>query len=249
MVLDRWLTDRGRAALRARLIRFDRALLPSEISGGPPERNIAEGTTQVSVVDRWGNAVALSQTVGGFFGATVATPGLGFLYNANLNAFNTTNPSSPHYLRPGQVPMTTLAPTIILKDGKPLLVLGGAGSDRVVPTIAAVISGFADPAWTRAQRWPAHAQFGELTGATPEPSSNLLERSHRRKSMPWKSRAFRTFSGSRSPLAGWTWRHLGAPTSCSSIRGPAYSMAWPTRGGQGLLRRPRLIEHRWHPGR
>lgn len=143
-ILDRWLTDKGRAALRARLIRFDRALRPSEISGGPPDRHIAEGTTQVSVVDRWGNAVALSQTVGGFFGATVATPGLGFLYNANLNAFDTTNPLSPHYLRPYQVPMTTLAPTIILKDGKPLLVLGGAGSDRVVPTIVSVISGIAD---------------------------------------------------------------------------------------------------------
>ena len=180
VILDRWLTDRGRAALRAKLIRFDRALFPSEISGGPPERHIAEGTTQVSVVDRWGNAVALSQTVGGFFGATVATPGLGFLYNANLNAFDTTNPSSPHYLRPGQVPMTTLAPTIILKDGKPLLVLGGAGSDRVVPTIAAVISGFADrgldpcaavasPRAIWGTNWGDPRAFVELAGEiTPE---------------------------------------------------------------------------------
>lgn len=180
VILDRWLTDRGRAALRAKLIRFDRALFPSEISGGPPERHIAEGTTQVSVVDRWGNAVALSQTVGGFFGATVATKGLGFLYNANLNAFDTTNPSSPHYLRPGQVPMTTLAPTIILKDGKPLLVLGGAGSDRVVPTIASVISGFADrgldpcaavasPRAIWGTNWGDPRAFVELAGEiTPE---------------------------------------------------------------------------------
>lgn len=187
VVLDRWLTDRGRAALRAKLIRFDRALLPSEITGGPPERHIAEGTTQVSVVDRWGNAVALSQTVGGFFGATVATPGLGFLYNANLNAFNTTNPSSPYYLRPGQVPMTTLAPTIILKDGKPLLVLGGAGSDRVVPTIAAVISGFADsgldpcaavasPRAIWGTNWGDPRAFVELAGETTPEKVDALEK-------------------------------------------------------------------------
>ncbi len=187
VILDRWLTDRGRAALRAKLIRFDRALLPSEISGAPPERHIAEGTTQVSVVDRWGNAVALSQTVGGFFGATVATPGLGFLYNANLNAFDTTNPSSPHYLRPGQVPMTTLAPTIILKDGKPLLVLGGAGSDRVVPTIALVISGFADrgmdpcaavasPREMWGTNWGDPRAFVELAGENTPEKVDALEK-------------------------------------------------------------------------
>jgi len=143
-VLDLLKIDRFRAAQRAKLIRFDRALRPGEISAGEPDRNVALGTTQVSVIDRWGNAVSLSQTLGGFFGATVATPGLGFLYNANLNAFNFTDPSSPHYLRTGKVPTTTLTPTIVLRNGKPLLVLGSAGSDRVVPTIAAVISGVAD---------------------------------------------------------------------------------------------------------
>ncbi len=142
--LDVWLTDRVRAAQRAKLIRFDRALRPSEISASEQYRNVALGTTQVSVIDRWGNAVSLSPPVGGFFGATVATPGLGFLYNANLNAFNYTDPSSPYFLRTGRVPATTLAPTIVLKDGKPLLVLGSAGSDRVVPTVAAVISEVAD---------------------------------------------------------------------------------------------------------
>ena len=143
-MLERQLTDRRWAAQRAKLIRFDRALLPNEIGGNGPAQYLTVGTTQVSVVDRWGNVVGLSQTLGGFFGAGEITPGMGFIYNSNMNAFNFTDPQNPHYAAPGRAPMTALTPTIILKDGRPLLVLGGAGSERVIPSIAAVISQIAD---------------------------------------------------------------------------------------------------------
>ena len=179
-LLDQQLADRRWGAERAKLIRFDRALLQSEIVGGAFEPNLALGTTQVSVVDRWGNFVGLSQTLGGFFGATVATPGLGFLYNSHLNAFDFTNPFSPNFLAPRRVPMTTLTPTIVLKDGRPLFVLGGAGSERVVPTIASVISAVADrgldlreavatPRAIWGTNWGDPRAFVELAGdITPE---------------------------------------------------------------------------------
>jgi len=187
-LLEHQLTDRRWAAQRAKLIRFDRALLPGEISGDVPDPYLAVGTTQVSVVDRWGNAVALSQTLGGFFGATVATPGLGFLYNSNLNAFNYTNPLSPNYLAPRRAPTTVMAPTIILKDRKALLVLGSAGSDRVVPTMVSVISGVADrgldlcaavaaPRAIWGTNWGAPRPFIELAGEiTPERAQALEKR-------------------------------------------------------------------------
>lgn len=144
VLLDQKLGNRAFATERAKLIRFDRALLPGEISSEAPDPYLAVGTTQVSVVDQWGNAVALSQTVGSSFGSGVATSGLGFMWNSNLNAFEFTNPRSPHYLTPGQPAMTSLTPTFVLKDGRPLLVLGSAGSDRVVPTMVSVISGIVD---------------------------------------------------------------------------------------------------------
>ena len=143
-LLDRQLADKRRAGERAQLIRFDRALLAGEISREAPDPYLAVGTTQVSVVDRWGNIVALTQTVGASFGSGVATPGLGFMWNSNLNAFEFSNPRSAHYLLPGQPAMTAMTPAVVLKDGRPLLVLGSAGSDRVVPTMVTVISGIVD---------------------------------------------------------------------------------------------------------
>ena len=143
-IRDRWLRDRRRAMDRARLIRFDRALRPDEITRKGPVPYQALGTTQVSVADRYGNVVALAQTLGAFFGSDVATPGLGFIYNANLNAFDFSNPMSPQYAAAGRAPTTTMTPAIVLENGKPLLVLGSAGSDRIVPSMVAVISGVAD---------------------------------------------------------------------------------------------------------
>lgn len=190
-LLDHRLTDRRWAEKRARLIRFDRALSREEIGSDEPDARIAVGTTQVSVVDRWGNVVALSQTLGAFFGATVATPGLGFLYNANLNAFNYTNPLSPNYLRPGQVPTTAMTPTIVLKDGKPLIALGSAGSDRVVPTMVSVISAVADrgldpceavavPRAIWGTTWEDPRPFVEVAGEiTPDRADALEKRGFR----------------------------------------------------------------------
>jgi gamma-glutamyltranspeptidase/glutathione hydrolase len=111
-LLDQQLADQGRASERAKLIRFDRALLPGEISREAPEPYLAVGTTQVSVVDQWGNIVALTQTVGASFGSGVATAGLGFMWNSNLNAFEFTNPGSAHYLTPGHPAMTAMTPTV-----------------------------------------------------------------------------------------------------------------------------------------
>jgi gamma-glutamyltranspeptidase/glutathione hydrolase len=141
---DQDVSQKSRGAERARLIRFDRALRDREIGDADAAPYLVIGTTQVSVADRDGNVVALTQTVGASLGSGVATPGLGFAYNSNLDAFNYTNPRSPFFLAPGKVPATTLAPTIVLKDGTPFLALGSAGSERIVPSMAVVLSAIAD---------------------------------------------------------------------------------------------------------
>jgi gamma-glutamyltranspeptidase/glutathione hydrolase len=87
-------------------------------------------TTHVSVADRWGNAVALSQSLGPTLGARVVTPGLGFLYASTLGGYLTAG-------GPGYRPWSSQAPLIVARDGvegvpESLLVIGGAGSRRIL---------------------------------------------------------------------------------------------------------------------
>jgi gamma-glutamyltranspeptidase/glutathione hydrolase len=100
---------------------------------------MGEHTTHVSVADRWGNAVALSQTLCRQYGAKVATPGLGFPYNSCLEFFDFEHQESPLYLRPRGRYATTMTPTVIRRNGQ-LLILGSAGSDRIPPSVVEVIS-------------------------------------------------------------------------------------------------------------
>ena len=96
-------------------------------------------TTHLSVMDRFGNVVALTQSIERVYGAKTVNPGLGFLYNNYMNAFDYEDISHPYYLRPNAVPWASVAPTIIFRAKKPWLAIGSPGSERIVSTIAQVI--------------------------------------------------------------------------------------------------------------
>jgi gamma-glutamyltranspeptidase/glutathione hydrolase len=96
-------------------------------------------TTHLSVIDRWGNVVGLTQSIERVFGACVASPGLGFLYNNYLMAFEHRDISHPYYLRPNAVPWASVAPTIVLKNRAPYAVLGSPGNERIVSSILQVL--------------------------------------------------------------------------------------------------------------
>jgi gamma-glutamyltranspeptidase/glutathione hydrolase len=96
-------------------------------------------TTHLSVADRNGNFVGLTQSIERVYGAKVIAPGLGFLYNNYMSAFEYGDISHPYYLRPNGVPWASVAPTIIFKGGKPWLVIGSPGSDRITSTILQVL--------------------------------------------------------------------------------------------------------------
>ncbi len=104
-----------------------------------------DSTTHVSVVDRWGNVVALTQTLGRSFGAEVATPGLGFPYNSLLEGFNFDKPQCPGYLQPGTRCPSDMAPTIVMSDdGTLVAALGAPSSSRIPAIIVNVISNLID---------------------------------------------------------------------------------------------------------
>jgi gamma-glutamyltranspeptidase/glutathione hydrolase len=96
-------------------------------------------TTHISVMDRSGNVVALTQSIEGVFGACALTPELGFLYNNYMAAFDYQDISHPYYMRPNAVPWASVAPTIIFRGRRPWLAIGSPGSERIVSTILQVL--------------------------------------------------------------------------------------------------------------
>ena len=106
---------------------------------------VGDSTTQISVADRWGNVVSLTQTLGRSWGAKVATPGLGFPYNSLLESFNFDKPQGPGYLQPLVPCPTDTAPTIVFaEDGSLLAALGTPGSDLIPSIIVNVVSNLVD---------------------------------------------------------------------------------------------------------
>lgn len=96
-------------------------------------------TTHLSVMDRDGNIVGLTQSIERVYGAFVVTPELGFLYNNYLIAYERRDYTHPYYLRPNAVPWASVAPTIAFKGRRPWAVLGSPGSERIVSAVLQVL--------------------------------------------------------------------------------------------------------------
>jgi gamma-glutamyltranspeptidase/glutathione hydrolase len=96
-------------------------------------------TTHLSVMDAEGNVVGLTQSIERVYGAAVATPSLGFLYNNYMSAFETEDIAHPYYLRPNAAPWASVAPTIVFRGRSPWAVLGSPGSERITPSILQVL--------------------------------------------------------------------------------------------------------------
>jgi gamma-glutamyltranspeptidase/glutathione hydrolase len=96
-------------------------------------------TTHLSVMDRYGNAVSLTQSIERVYGACVVTPELGFLYNNYMMAFEHQDISHPYFLRPNAVPWASVAPTIVFIGRRPWLCIGSPGSERITSSILQVL--------------------------------------------------------------------------------------------------------------
>ncbi len=110
-------------------------------------------TTHYSIVDAEGNAVAVTTTLNEYFGSHVTAEGLGFLLNDEMDDFSS-KPGVPNVfgliqgpanaIAPGKRPLSAMAPTIVLKDGKLFLVLGSPGGPRIISTVANILMGVID---------------------------------------------------------------------------------------------------------
>ncbi len=96
-------------------------------------------TTHLSVMDKDGNTVGLTQSIERVYGSLEASPKLGFLYNNYMSAFEYEDISHPYHLRPNAVPWASVAPTIVFRGKMPWVVLGSPGSERIASSVLQVI--------------------------------------------------------------------------------------------------------------
>lgn len=116
----------------------------------PPESN---HTTHYSVMDSDGNAVSVTTTINDWFGSRVTADGLGFLLNDEMDDFSA-KPGVPNAdgllqsetnaIGPGKRPLSSMTPTIVVRDGKAVMVLGSPGSSKIITTVANVLMGVVD---------------------------------------------------------------------------------------------------------
>lgn len=122
------------ARLRARLGDGVAVEGPTEQWVAPPvETPKGQHTTSLSVADRWGNVVCLTQSLGALFGSGIVVPGTGVCLN-NALYWGELDPRGPNALIPGGQLMGSTAPSIVLREGRPVLALGTPGSYGITQT-------------------------------------------------------------------------------------------------------------------
>jgi gamma-glutamyltranspeptidase / glutathione hydrolase len=125
-----WMTSKERAAEWRGHIDRNEDIRVSFTPTEPPD------TTHVCVVDGQGNCVALTHSLG--MSSGVITPGLGFMYNNSMVNFHPL-PGHRNSIAPGKSRTTGMTPTIVYRDGRPVLVIGAPGATRIITSVLQVI--------------------------------------------------------------------------------------------------------------
>ncbi|MDO5102887.1 MAG: gamma-glutamyltransferase [Lautropia sp.] len=130
-----------------------RARAANQIKPGKPQPYESDQTTHYSVVDKAGNAVAVTYTLNTNFGTGIVAPGTGILLNNEMDDF-AAKPGVPNAygliggdanaVAAGKRPLSSMTPTFVLKDGKPWLVTGSPGGARIITTVLQTISNSID---------------------------------------------------------------------------------------------------------
>jgi len=154
-------------------------------------------TTHYSVVDRWGNVVAVTTTINSYFGSMVAVDGAGFFLNNEMDDFSA-KPGAPNQfgllgskansIQPGKRMLSSMTPTIVLKSGKPFLVLGSPGGSTIITSVLQVILNVVDFGMNIQEavdsprihhQWYPDQIFFERRGLPRDVIENLERRGHK----------------------------------------------------------------------
>ncbi len=193
----RGLVEKKYALERRASIDRDRATPSARISAGGPAAAESRETTHYSIVDKAGNAVAVTYTLNGSFGSGVTARGTGVLLNNEMDDF-TAKPGAPNHfgllqseknaIEPGKRPLSAMTPTIVTRDGKPFLVVGAAGGPRIISVVLQVITNVIDFEMNLQQavdfprfhhQWMPDELRMEDHGFSPDTVGLLRERGHK----------------------------------------------------------------------
>jgi gamma-glutamyltranspeptidase/glutathione hydrolase len=195
--IQKLLSAQHAAKIRAR-IPADRAVPSIEVHGG---RVTPEGkhTTDYSVVDAKGNAVGVTYTLNSWFGTGIAAPGTGFVLNNEMNDF-TAKPGVANQfglvqgranaIAPGKRPLSSMTPTVVLKNGKVFMVTGSPGGSTIITTVLQTIINAVDRGMNVAQsvdaprihqQWLPDVVYLEPKALTPTVKAALEKMGYRFK--------------------------------------------------------------------
>jgi gamma-glutamyltranspeptidase/glutathione hydrolase len=121
---------------------------------GPGEPPRGAGTTHFSLTDAAGNAASVTQTINLLYGSGITVPGTGLILNDEMddfatapgqpNAFGLVATSDANAVAPGKRPLSSMTPTIVLKDGRTHIVTGSPGGPRIITTTLLTILNVVD---------------------------------------------------------------------------------------------------------
>jgi len=200
--LERLLSKDYAGAIRSKIDPL--AATPSSQLGPGIEPHEKSETTHFSVVDKDGNAVSVTFTINGAFGANVIAPGTGFFLNDEMDDF-TVKPGVPNLfglvqgsanaIAPGKRPLSSMSPTLVSKDGKVLLVLGSPGGSRIITITAETIMNIIDYGMAPQEavdaprihhQWLPDVVFDEAFGLSPDTRELLKKRGYKIvEQIPW----------------------------------------------------------------
>lgn len=138
------LLSKKYAQMRVKDIDLSQASLSKVIKAGNSKGNESEETTHYSVVDKDGSAVSVTTTINSGYGSGITVTGAGFILNNEMDDFSS-KPGVPNMfgllgneanaIQPSKRPLSSMTPSIILKDNKPFLILGTPGGSTIITTV------------------------------------------------------------------------------------------------------------------
>ncbi|QYJ76892.1 gamma-glutamyltransferase [Shewanella sp. FJAT-52076] len=147
------LTSKAYGDAIAKTIAANKATPSDDIKPGKLAPYESDQTTHYSVVDKWGNAVSNTYTLNFSYGSGMVAKGTGILLNNEMDDF-AAKPGSPNgygllggdanAVEPQKRPLSSMSPTIVMKDGKPFIVTGSPGGSRIINTVLQIIMNVVD---------------------------------------------------------------------------------------------------------
>ncbi len=134
----------------------DRATPSVQIAAGAPPHERPQ-TSSYSVLDKAGNAVAVTYTINGPFGAGMMAEGTGFFLNNEMDDFTVKPGTANNFglvqgeanaIKPGKRPLSSMAPSIVLRDGQVSMVLGSPGGSRIITIVLQIALNMIDHGMT-----------------------------------------------------------------------------------------------------